>query len=210
MIHYALNSVRSGFRPNKVDVQPVAKDGRNALRITLDRASRTGKPGVDFVDQPSFLVLPDVIEDALIELDVCARLLPDAPDYARGFIGLAYRIQSDLSAYESLYLRPTNGKRHLPQPPRDQRAVQYYAYPDWPYDILREQEPGRFEAGADIGLNMWHKMAILLEGRQFSLSVDGTLVLQGSGKIAAKLGAIGLWVDIGTEGYFSNLRLSNL
>jgi hypothetical protein len=73
---------------------------------------------------------------------------------------------------------------------------------------LREQEPGRFEAGADIGLNQWHKMAILLEGRQFSLSVDGTLVLQGSGKIAAQSGAIGLWVDIGTEGHFSNLRLS--
>jgi hypothetical protein len=208
MIHHALNAVPLGSRPNKVDVDPVTKDGRNALRITLDLASRSGQPGVDFVDQPSFLLMPDVIEDALIQLDVCARLLPDAPDYARGFIGLAYRIQPDLSAYESLYLRPTNGKHLLPDPPRDQRAVQYYAYPDWPFDVLREREPGRFEAGADIGLNQWHKMAILLEGRQFSLSVDDTLVLQGSGKIAAQSGAIGLWVDIGTEGYFSNLRLS--
>jgi hypothetical protein len=208
MIGYDLKSLPANCLSNKVDASPSTMGGRDALRIALDPKSRAGTFGIDFVDKPSFVLLPDIVTDARIEVDVCARLLPDAPDYARGFIGLAYRVQPNLSAYESVYLRPTNGKRHNPDPPRDQRAVQYYAYPDWPFDVLREQEPGQFEASADIGLNQWHKMTLLFEGRQFSLSVDGTLVLQGSGKIEAQSGAIGLWVDIGTEGFFSNLRLS--
>jgi hypothetical protein len=140
-------------------------------------------------------------------VDVCARLLPDAPDYARGFIGLAYRVQPDFSAYESVYLRPANGKRYNPEPPRDQRAVQYYAYPDWPFDVLRDREPGRFESAADIQLDRWHRLAITLSGTDFSASVNGKLVLQGQGKTKPASGNIGLWVDIGTEGYFSNLQI---
>jgi hypothetical protein len=39
-----------------------------------------------------------------------------------------------------------------PPSPRDQRAIQYFAYPDWKLDRLREQYPdGNYEAGADIG-----------------------------------------------------------
>jgi hypothetical protein len=38
-----------------------------------------------------------------------------------------------------------------PTEPSGQRAVQYFAYPDWKFDRLREEFPdGRFEAGADI------------------------------------------------------------
>ena len=35
-------------------------------------------------------------------------------------------------------------------------AVQYFAYPDWKFDRLREEFPdGRYEAGADIGPDEW-------------------------------------------------------
>jgi hypothetical protein len=207
MIFYDLKTLPENSTANKVDVDPVSKDGRPALRIALDATSRAGTFGIDFVDKPSFLLLPDTLSDGRIEVDVCARLLPDAPDYARGFIGLAYRVQPDLSAYESIYLRPTNGQSYNPGPPRDQRAVQYYAYPDWPFDVLRDREPGRFEAGADIQLERWHKLAITFSGTDFAASVDGKLVLQGTGKAKPASGLIGLWVDIGTEGYFSGLQI---
>ena len=68
----------------------IAHHGRPCLRLALDAASRAGKPGVDYIDQPNFMLLPEVMTDGAVE--VCARLLPDAPDYARGFIGLAYRV----------------------------------------------------------------------------------------------------------------------
>ncbi|MFM2355358.1 MAG: hypothetical protein RLZZ528_1094 [Pseudomonadota bacterium] len=205
MTRYDLTDLPTGSHPNKVEVAPATKDGRRCLRIALDAASRAGKPGVDYVDQPSFLLLPEVVTDATVEVDISARLLPDAPDYARGFIGLAYRVQPDLSSYESVYIRPTNGLRHAPEPPRSDRAVQYYAFPDYPFDVLRETEPGRFEAGADIGLDLWHRLSVTFTGTDFVAAVDGTEVLRGAGKIPARPGRIGLWVDIGTEGFFANL-----
>jgi hypothetical protein len=207
MIHHDLKTVPTNSASNKVDVTAIVKDGREALRIALDAASRAGTFGTDFVDKPTFLMLPEIVTDARIEVDLCARLLTDAPDYARGFIGLAYRVQPDLSGYESVYLRPTNGKRHNPAPPRDQRAVQYYAYPDWPFNVLRDREPGRFEAAADIGLEQWHRLALTFSGADFAASVDEMPILQGQGKISPRSGRIGLWVDIGTEGFFSNLQI---
>ena len=123
-MYHSLQDLPKGAVANKIEVAP-AHHGRPCLRLALDATSRAGKPGVDYVDQPCFLPLPEILTDGAVEVDVCARLLPNAPDYARGFIGLAYRVQDDLSAYESLYLRPTNGRLHAPRPPRDTRAVQY-------------------------------------------------------------------------------------
>jgi hypothetical protein len=205
MIHN-LQSLPDGARANKVDAAPALLD-RPCLRLALDAASRAGKPGVDYVDQPSFLLLPRVVENATVEVDVRARLLPDAPDYARGFIGLAYRVQEDLSEYESLYLRPTNGRLHAPPPPRDARAVQYYAFPAHPFDVLRETEPGRYEAGADIGLDRWTRFKVHFAGDRFTAWADGVDILTGTGKLPPRAGRIGLWVDIGTEGFFANLSV---
>ena len=80
-----------------------------------------------------------------------AKLQPTAPPYARGFIGLAFRIAPDYSTFEAIYLRPTNGRAE--DMTRRQHAVQYFAYPDWKFDRLRQETPGRYEAGDDIGLD---------------------------------------------------------
>jgi hypothetical protein len=188
---------------NKVEVLATDHD-RPCLRIALDQTTRAGKPGVDYVDQPTFLLLPEVMEDGVITVDLCGDLLPDAPDYARGFIGLAYRVAEDLRTYESVYLRPTNGPA---APPRKTRAVQYYAYPDHPFDVLRQAHPDRFEAAADIAPGRWARLCVTLRGRHFTAHVDGVLVLEGEGKLPPRPGRIGLWVDIGTEGFFANLSL---
>jgi hypothetical protein len=208
MMLYSLQDLPNGARANKIDVSAGLHAGRPCLRLVLDAASRSGTYGVDYVDQPSFLLLPEVTLDATIEVDLCARLLPDAPDYTRGFIGLAYRVQDDLSAYESIYLRPTNGRPHAPPAPRDLRAVQYYAYPDFPFDVLRDTDPGRFEAGADIALDRWTRLRIEVSGAGFSACADGQLILSGQGKVPPQPGRIGLWVDIGTEGFFANLSIA--
>jgi hypothetical protein len=39
---------------------------------------------------------------------LCALLLPVA--LARGFAGIAFRVQPDLRTYDAFYLRPTNGR----------------------------------------------------------------------------------------------------
>jgi hypothetical protein len=185
-----LNDIPDDAQLNKIDAS-AAHHGRPCLRLALDASSRAGKFRVDFVDKPSFLLLPHVMQDGVIEVDLCARLLPDAPDYARSFIGLAYRVQDDLSTYESLYLRPTNGHPHAPPPPRDVRAVQYYTYPDHPFDVLRETDPGRFEAGADIALNRWTQFRSTLHGADFTAYADGKLILQGMEKLPPAPAALG-------------------
>ena len=184
-------------------------DGTPALRLTLAEDRRGGKLGVDFGDEPTFLALPDLLVDGEVELGLRARLLPDAPDYARGFIGLAYRCQQNGTAFEGLYLRPLNGLAHTPPAPRDRRAVQYFAYPDWKYDRLRDTLPDQFEAPADIALDRWHRLRVRFAQERLSAWVDGALVMTLDHTLGQPIsGQIGLWVDIGTEGWFSSVRVT--
>jgi hypothetical protein len=182
--------------------------GRRALRVQLtDAVARDGVPDVDYHDAPTFVLIPVDFENGTIEVDVLGRLTPTAPDHARGFVGIAYRVDDDAGTFEAVYLRPLNGRKVHPPAPRDARAVQYFAYPDGKYQRLRDEYPdGRYEVGADIGPDEWISLRLDIDGPRVEVGVDDTSVLtltETKGTPAA--GAIGLWVDIGTEAYFSNL-----
>jgi hypothetical protein len=70
---------------------------------------------------------------------------------------------------------PLNGRKTNPPSPRDQRAIQYSAYPDWPFDRLREMYPdGRYEAGADIGHDEWTNLKIDIHNTHLNILVNGT------------------------------------
>lgn len=178
------------------------------MRVELEPARRSGTLGTDFGDEPTFLLTPHALTVGVISVDVRARLLPDAPDYARGFVGLAYRIQDDGAAFECIYLRPANGRMHAPPPPRDRRAVQHFAFPDWKFDRLRDVASDRHEAGADIALDRWHRLEVGLTATETIARVDGTEVLRVAPLAAVRPGRVGLWVDIGTEGWFADLRIT--
>jgi hypothetical protein len=192
-----------------VEANAVLLDGEPCLRLTLSDRARNGTYGVDYVDQPTFLLLPVDFTDGRIEVNLLARLLPDAPDYSRGFIGLAYRIDLITDQFECVYLRPTNGRKLAPPAPRDNRAIQYFTYPDWKFDRLREEEPdGPYEAGANIGPDEWIALAIEVNGFGLRAFVNGQKALDvPQTKATPHSGQIGLWVDIGTEGYFSGLNI---
>lgn len=183
--------------------------GRSALQVQLDAATRGGELGKQFGDEPTFVLLSNTILNGVIEVDVAAQLRPDAPDFARGLVGLAYRVQEDGRHFESVYLRPLNGVRLNPPPPRDRRAIQYFAYPDWKFDRLRKDEPdGGYEAAADILPEKWFTLRVELNGRAVRALVNGVECLcLANAKLEPCRGRIGLWVDIGTEGYFRNLRI---
>jgi hypothetical protein len=188
--------------------------GRCCLRVGLTPEVRAGEFGVDFADQPTFVLLPDIIRNGTIEVDLLATLAPDAPDYARAFIGIAYRIRVDNGnsdfCYESVYLRPLNGLRLDPPPPRHQRAVQYYGYPDWKFDRLRDEEPDAgWEHAADIAPGEWTNLRLDINEEHLEARVGGEVVLSiEQAKVSPALGQVGLWVDIGTDGYFANLRIT--
>lgn len=194
----------------RVMAEPGTRAGRKALKVELSETALKGQAGVDFTDAPTFVHLPCTLKNGTIEVDVLGRLNGKGPTEARAFIGLAYRVSTDGLRYESIYLRPLNGRKTNPPPPRDKRAVQYYAYPDWNFERLRKEYPdGRYEAGADIAAEEWITLKIELDDVMARAIVNGRLELAISEAKAAPIaGGIGLWVERGTEGYFSNLRVT--
>jgi hypothetical protein len=193
--------------PCGVEASTATLRGRDCLRLALDPDRRKGELGRDFGDEPTFLLLPDACTPAVIEADLSARLLPDAPDYARGFIGLAWNVQGNGDSFEALYLRPMNGVSLAPPPPRNQRGLQYFAYPDHKFDRLRETDPGRYETAADIRPDAWHHLRIDL-GTGVSASVDGVTIFTLPDRLLPDgPGRVGLWVDIGTDGFFSGVTV---
>lgn len=208
---FDFQSPLTGWKLRSVTAVPAEVSGRWALRVALtDAVAATGRPGVDFVDMPTFALAPIDFRNGVISVDILSRLTGNAPDYARAFAGLAYRVAADGDGFEAVYLRPLNGRKVSPPPPRDKRAIQYFAYPDWKFDRLREVYPdGPFEAGLDIGPGEWTNLRIEVAEEQVVARVNGQPALGPmTNKAIPVAGAIGLWVDIGTEAYFSNLTVT--
>jgi hypothetical protein len=207
---WALEEMPSGATLHKVTAEPTEYKGRKALKVELAEAATQGQPGIDFRDMPTFVLIPTTFKNGTIEVDVLGHLNGKGPPDARAFIGLAYPVTGGGERFECVYLRPLNGRKANPPPPRDKRAVQYYAYPDWKFDRLRTEHPeGRFESGADINADEWISLKIDVEdGLRVRINGREELALSDA-KVAPAAGSIGLWVDIGTAGYFANLRVTN-
>ncbi|MEX2783967.1 hypothetical protein AB3331_02070 [Streptococcus sp. H49] len=160
-------------------------------------------------DEATYVKLSDShFHNGIIEADVLSRLLPDAPDHARGFIGIAFRIAADDSIFEAFYIRPTNGRSDLQL--RRNRATQYFSYPHFKYMHSRRSHPGEYEAYADMTLDEWIHLKIAVQGSkaQFYLhhQEQPTLIVNDL-KHGDSKGQVGLWVDVGTEGFFKNVKI---
>lgn len=206
-IPFDLADIPAGAVARGVTAKPDMIDGRPALRLALDEPTRAGEPGIDFVDRPTFLILPVTAAAGRIAVSIRSGLLPDAPDYARGFAGVAFRVTD--THFESVYLRPTNGSSVTPEGPRRERAVQYFAYPDWPFDRLREERPhGGFEAAADIRPDTWARLVVDFSAEGIRASIDDVPVLTLDEPLGdGSPGAVALWVDIGTDAWFRDLEI---
>lgn len=207
MFTHPLSYLPEGCAMKSVTARPVEESGRRALRVELrDRVTFGGHAGVDFIDRPTFVMLPVLFTDGTIEVDLLARLNGKGPELCRAFAGLAYRIQDSGERFEAVYVRAHNGLRADPPPPRDQRAIQYFAFPEWPFTRLREERPDEFESGADLGPDEWTHLRVDVDGTRVRASVNGTEALTVEQTLAEPVrGRVGLFVDIGTEAFFSNL-----
>jgi hypothetical protein len=159
-----------------VTALPAEIAGRRALRVELtDEVTLQGKPGVDYVDMPTFVIIPADFTNGTIEVDILSRLNGKGSADARAFAGLAYRITDSGDHFEAVYLRPLNGLKTNPPSPRDKRAIQYFAYPDWKFDRLREAyRDGRYEAAANIGPDEWIKLKIDIDDTHLNATVNDT------------------------------------
>ena len=96
-------------------------EGKEVVRVTKD-------PQVQAVDEPTFAKLVGFnFKNGVIEVAVLSKLLAEAPDFACGFIGVAFRINEDNSKFEGIYIRPTNGR--AAEQLRRNLSTQYFSIP---------------------------------------------------------------------------------
>jgi hypothetical protein len=163
----------------------------------------------DAANAASFAVVKDVsFQDGTIEVDLAGQPAAGAGGGARGFIGIAFRIQGD-GAYEYIYLRPTNGRAD--DQVRRNHSTQYSSHPDFDFARSRKEAPEKYESYVDLEPGVWTKYRIEVEGRRARLYVHGAgqpCLIVNDLKLEPRGGGVALWVGPGTEGYFANLKIT--
>ena len=196
------------FKLNGVSLREATFKGRDALEVTMPSSAYQDPQTEALLDRDYMAWLPTAFRDGIIEVDVASVLAPDAPSYARGFIGLAFRIGDD-QRFETVYLRPTNSQAD--DQVRRNRTIQYAAYPDFTFPRLRLEEPGKYETYADISMDEWINMRLEIAGARAELFINDAaspvLNVTDLKLGAARSGGIGLWIEAGTIGYFSGLKI---
>jgi len=175
--------------------------GRQAIHLQ----SRLGHEADD--DSMLAIVPNSDFKDGIIELDVAGSPIPQVPN-ARGFIGVAFRVQARSDSFECFYIRPSNARAD--DQLRRNHSVQYTSSPGFPWQRLREESPGVYEAYADMEAGVWVHLKVEVMGTRGRLYVNGatqpTLIVNDL-KLGDTRGAIALWSHTFTDGYFANLRV---
>lgn len=206
-----MNVSLDDFRLQGVSIRRTDFAGRDATELTLPASVNQDPATETLVDRDFMAWLPLDLGDGVIELDVASVLSPHAPAYARGFIGLAFRIGED-GSFESLYLRPLNSR--VDDQVRRNHTVQYVAYPDFTFPRLRREFPEKYESYVDVAMGEWISLRVEIRDAQARLFVNGArqpcLVVTDLKLGANRRGGVGFWIEAGTIGYFSGLRVSPL
>jgi hypothetical protein len=147
-------------------------------------------------------------KDGTIELDVSGSPIPQVQN-ARGFIGVAFRVQAHADSFECFYIRPTNAR--CDDQVRRNHCVQYICGPAYSFRRLRAESPETYEAYADMEVGAWTHLKIEVAGTKARLYVNGAkqpALIVNDLKLGDAHGAIALWSHTFTDGYFANLRVN--
>lgn len=183
-------------------VSNVTLDGGSVVRVEKDGRS-------DEFDTDTVALAKGVdFHDGIIEVEVRSRLLSQAADFARGFLGIVFRASGTCDRFESFYVRPTNGRR-CEDPVRRSHGCQYFSFPGYTFAYFRKRGIDVYEAPADIDLDEWICIRAEVEGAQARFYVDD---MERPALEVADLklgpdarGGVGIYIDTGTEGFVRNL-----
>jgi hypothetical protein len=203
------------FELHNVTGSIIEFEGKQVLKIERDlKALPFDVNNIEkTVDEPHYarLVGLEDFENGTIEVKMYSQI-QDPPPYpgVAGFIGVYFRIKEDDSAFESIYVRPKVGRVNN-QLFRN-HAVQYISYPHAKFDTLRKSyPPGSYEGSAPVALKEWIKMRIEVNGETAEMFINDmkySSFIVGKMLGKHKIGGVGLYVDIGTIGYFKDLKVT--
>jgi len=196
------------------DVPGIVLDRLDLHGVTTQAVTYNGKPAVrvdalpDTANGASYAVLKGSrFHNGTIEVELAGKPGANAGPGARGFIGMAFRVQGN--RYEYIYLRPTNGRAD--DQIRRNHSTQYAAQPDFDFDRLRKESPEKYESYVDLEPGAWTKYRIVIDGTRARLFVHGAAqpcLIVNDMKLGDSEGAVALWIEPGTEGYFTNLKIT--
>ena len=188
-------------------------EGKN---VSIAQSNYKGRSAIQVIATPgaanaaSYAAIKNTaFRDGTIEVDLAGQPAAGAGEGARGFIGIAFRLQGD-GRYEYICLRPTNGRAD--DQVRRNHSTQYSSHPDFDFARSRKEAPEKYESYVDLQPGVWTKYKIEVEGRKARLYVHGAeqpCLIINDMKLEPREGAVALWVGPGTEGYFSNLKITN-
>jgi hypothetical protein len=211
---FALDAA-TNLRLNNVVAEPAVLQGKKGLRVTMSKEAlerfmkMTPEQQAEAQARVGAYAVIEGLEfgNGVIEAEIAGAPAPDAGAGARGFVGIAFRVQN--GAYDAFYLRPTNGRADDQE--RRNHAVQYISHPDWPWHRLRKETPSKYEAYVDLLPDTWTKIKIEVNGDKARLYVrdqeQPTLIVNDVKTGAQGKGGVALWIDTSTVGHFRNLSV---
>jgi hypothetical protein len=199
-----------GLAPHGVQIKAVSYQGRKAIQVLSSPETDAAWAKEHAGTGGGIVVLPNIsFHNGSIEIDVAGKPGAGAPSDARGFVGIAFRVNPDLSKYEYVYIRPTNGRAD--DQLRRNHSTQYSSHPDYEWLRLRTESPGKYESYVDLVPGEWTKLRIEVSGAKMRFYVNGAsqpTLLVDDLKMGDPEGALALWIGVGTEAYFANLHLT--
>src|SRR5580700_4646991 len=210
-----MTSARALFALLAVPLAAQSADRLVGKNVSIAQTNYQGRSAIQVIASPdaangtSYALVKGVsFRDGVIEVDLAGQPAAGAFAAARGFIGIAFRVQDD-GHYEYIYLRPTNGRAD--DQIRRNHSTQYSSYPDFDFARSRQEAPEKYESYVDLQPGVWTKYKIEVEGHKARLYVDGAdqpCLIVNDLKLDPQNGGVALWVGPGTEGYFSNLKIT--
>ncbi len=175
--------------PHQAKLESVEYLGKRAVKVTEDGQVADGEAYA--------IVKGSAFHNGAIEVELAGRPAAGAGGGARGFIGIAFRLQGN--QYEYIYLRPTNGRAD--DQIRRNHSTQYGAHPKFE----------KYESYVDLEPGVWTRYRITVEGTKARLYVHGgaqPCLIVNDLKLGDSSGGIALWIGPGTEGFFTGLEIN--
>jgi hypothetical protein len=104
------------FRIDGVRLTDIAVQGQPALEMTMPSSAYQDPSKEELTDRAFMAWLPVDFKDGVIEVELMGEPAADAPAYARGFVGVSFRIDAR-KRFENIYLRCCQLNRAVRRPP---------------------------------------------------------------------------------------------
>jgi hypothetical protein len=193
---------KSVLNPVSVEISEAIYKGKKSVRLV-------GARDTTHYDEIAIIKNSDFM-NGTIELELSGDRLKGSDTTYRGFVGIAFRVkETDGFQYECFYLRPTNGRAN--DQLRRNHATQYISSPGYPWQKLRNESPGVYESYVDLVAGTWTKIKIKVKDHYAALYVNNAsqpcLIVNDLKQNTIK-GQLALWIGVGTEAYFRDLKIT--